>query len=280
MSIHAIVMDIDGTLTNDKKEISKETKEALMQAQKQGVKVVLASGRTTRGVSSYAQELELEKYGGAAIVYNGAKLVDWKSKDVLYEKSMSIQQSKAILHHMKQFDRARAIIDKDDYEYVENVYDCMVEYNGTINIYEYEARGGQFKLCEVDDLEEWVDFPVPKMLFTANPDYLQEHYQEMERPFKEELNGMFTAPFYFEFTAKNVDKGNALQAYCQAMGFDIKDVISFGDAQNDISMVKQAGIGIAMKNACEQLKEVADDITLTNNEDGIAYSLKKYEVIK
>jgi Cof subfamily protein (haloacid dehalogenase superfamily) len=87
---------------------------------------------------------------------------------------------------------------------------------------------------------------------------------------------MFTAPFYYEFTAKNVDKAKAIDTAFTKLGYTADEMIAFGDAENDISMLEYAGIGVAMGNATEAVKAIADEITLSNDEDGIAESLYKH----
>ncbi|MBM6800928.1 HAD-IIB family hydrolase, partial [Coprobacillus cateniformis] len=155
--------------------------------------------------------------------------------------------------------------------YVNNVYDNMIQWNGApFDVIQYESRGGKFKLCEVDDLAEFVDFELNKILTTSDPEYLQEHYQEMMEPFKDKLSCMFTGPFYFEFTAQGIDKAKALDTVLIPMGYKKEEMIAFGDGHNDASMVKYAGIGVAMENAVQDLKDVADEVTLSNDEDGIA----------
>ena len=94
-------------------------------------------------------------------------------------------------------------------------------------------------------------------------------------PFKDSLSCMFTAPFYFEFTAKGIDKAKALDTVLTPMGYKREEIIAFGDGHNDISIIKYAGIGIAMDNAVDVLKKVADEITFSNDEDGIAHILNK-----
>ena len=87
---------------------------------------------------------------------------------------------------------------------------------------------------------------------------------------------MFTAPFYFEFTAKGIDKAKALESILKKLGVNKEEIIAFGDGHNDASMVKYAGLGIAMGNAVQELKEIADYVTLSNDEDGIAYAIDKF----
>lgn len=277
MSVRVIIMDVDGTLTNSKKVITPKTKEALLKAQEMGAILVLASGRPTSGLMDIAKELDMENHHGLLVSFNGSKVVDCQTNEVLFNQAMTVEEGKAVLEHMKKFDRVRPMIDKGEYMFVNNVYDNYIMFNGEpFNVIQYESRGGKFKLCEVDDLAEFVDYPLNKILTTADPEYLQEHYEEMMAPFKDSLSCMFTGAFYFEFTAKGIDKAKALDTVLIPMGYKVEEMIAFGDGHNDASMVKYAGTGVAMANAVDALKEVADDVTLSNEEDGIAYSLYKY----
>ena len=275
--IKAIVMDVDGTLTNGKKQITEKTKEVLLKAQSKGIKLILASGRPTTGLIGFAKELEMDKNNGLLVSFNGSKVVDCETFEELFNEPMSIEEGKAILEHMKKFE-VRPMVDKGEYMLVNNVFDNKIyARNGQeINIIEYESRGGNYKLCEIDDLAEYIDYPLNKILTAGQPDYLKEHYREMMEPFKDKLSCMFTADFYFEFTAKGIDKAKALETVLKPMGINEDEIISFGDGQNDLSIIKYAGIGVAMENAVDELKEQADEITLSNEDDGIAYSLLKH----
>ncbi|MBC1450388.1 HAD family phosphatase [Listeria welshimeri] len=276
MTTQAIILDIDGTLLNDDKKISPETKKALITAQQNGVKLILASGRPTTGMHLYAEQLEMKKYHGLLVSYNGAKVVDCQTKEELFNQTLTIAEGKAVLEHMKQFE-VKVMIDKDDYMYVNNVYDCYITYKGEeINIIQYESRGGNFKLCEKEDLAAFLDCRINKILTAGDPDYMQKNYQAMMAPFKNTLNCVFTADFYFEFTAKNIDKAKALDTVLTPMGIHAENIIAFGDGHNDITMVKYAGTGIAMDNAVPELKAVANSITLSNNKDGIAQALNNF----
>lgn len=277
MGIKVIIMDVDGTLTNTEKKIMPKTKEALKKAQAMGVRLILASGRPTSGLRGLAQELEMDKNHGLFVAFNGSKVLDCQTNEVFFNQTMSVEEGKAVLEHMKNFKEVRPMIDKDDYMYVNNVFDCWINFKGEpFNVIEYESRGGCFKLCEQDDLAAFVDYPLNKILTTANPEYLQAHYEEMKAPFEGKLNCMFTGPFYFEFTAQGIDKAKALDTVLIPMGYKKEEMIAFGDGQNDASMVKYAGIGVAMGNAVQELKDIADEITLSNNDDGIAETLYKY----
>lgn len=277
MSIRVIIMDVDGTLTNGKKVVTPKTKEALLKAEKAGAILILASGRPTSGLMDLARELEMDKHHGLLVSYNGSKVVDCETNETLFNQALSVEEAKAVLEHMKKFDRVRPMIDKDGYMFVNNVYDNWITWKGKpFDVIQYESRGGKFKLCEIDDLAAFVDYPLNKILTTSDPEYLQEHYKEMMEPFKDTLSCMFTGDFYFEFTAQGIDKAKALDTVLIPMGYKREEMIAFGDGHNDASMVKYAGTGVAMENAVQDLKDIADEITLSNEEDGIAVSLYKH----
>lgn len=275
-NIKVIIMDVDGTLTNSKKVITEKTKNSLIKAQNAGAILILASGRPTSGLMDFARELKMDEHHGLLVSFNGAKVVDCDTNKVLFNETMSVEQGQAVLEHMKKFD-VKPMIDKGDYMYVNDVFNNEIHYNGTIlNIIQYESRGGKFKLCEKDDLAAFADYPLNKILTAGDPEYLQAHYKEMMEPFKDTLSCMFTAPFYFEFTAEGIDKAKALDTILIPMGYKKEEMIAFGDGHNDASMIKYAGTGVAMANAVDDLKAIADEITLSNEEDGIAYTLSKY----
>ena len=192
---------------------------------------------------------------------------------------MSIEEGKEVLEHMKKF-RVSPIIIKDEYMYTNDVFSGMIHRNiGSdivFNVIEYESRGNGYILCEKKDLAAFADYPIEKILTAGEPEYLCDHYEEMGAPFKDRLSCMFTAPFYYEFTAKNVDKAKAIDAAFTKLGYAAEEMIAFGDAENDTSMLEYAGIGVAMGNATDALKAAADEVTLSNDEDGIAASLYRH----
>lgn len=274
--IRVIAMDMDGTLLNSKKRISPRTKEALLAAEKAGIMLILASGRPTTGLMEFAKELEMDAYKGLLVSYNGSKVVSCSDGKVLFNHAMTVEEGKAVLEHMKKFDQVRPMIDRGEYMYVNNVYNQMIQLDGKdFNVIEYESRGGKFKLCEKEDLAAFADFPLNKILTTANPEYLQAHYEEMMEPFKDTLSCMFTGRFYFEFTAKGIDKAKALDSVLVPMGYKREEIMAFGDGHNDASMLEYAGRSVAMANAVEELKAQADEVTGSLDEDGIALVVEK-----
>lgn len=272
--VKAILLDIDGTLTNDDKVITPRTREALLKAQDKGVVLVLASGRTANGLSRYAADLDLAHHGGVLVCFNGAKSLNCQTGETYFEQSLTVEQGKRVLEHMKKFNVA-PVIDRGEYMYVNDAFFTIERDGKPWYILEYEAHSNNYKLCEKHDLAAFASWRINKILNAGQPEYLQQVWQEMAAPFEGELSSMFTAPFYFEFTPLGVDKVRALKDTFAALGIDRSEVISFGDAQNDLTMIKWAQTGIAMGNAVDEVKAEADYVTSSNNEDGIADALEK-----
>ncbi|MDR1605508.1 MAG: Cof-type HAD-IIB family hydrolase [Streptococcaceae bacterium] len=271
-----IVLDIDGTLLNSDKVITPKTKSALIEAQESGIKVILASGRSTNGMLKFAKELQMAQYDGLLVAYNGARVTDVQTGEVLFDQSIPKGLAQSVLEKLKSYDLIPMIND-DQYMYVNNVFGGMIDVFGKqANIIEYESRGGNFLLCEQEDLAKFADFPLNKILVAGEADYLQAVADEIYAPFKAHLTGAFSAPFYFEFTAKGIDKAKALDVVNTRLGIEAKDVISFGDAQNDATIINYAGLGVVMGNGTEAMKASADFVTSSHDEDGIAVALAKF----
>jgi Cof subfamily protein (haloacid dehalogenase superfamily) len=273
-SIKAILLDIDGTLTNDDKVITPRTRDALLKAQEKGVVLVLASGRTATGLSTYAATLDLANHNGVLVCYNGAKSLNCQTGQVYFEQSLTVDQGKRVLEHMKKFDVA-PVIDHEEYMYVNDAFFTIERDGKPWHIIEYEGHSNNYLLCEKRDLAATAEWPINKILTAGQPEYLQEAWQEMQAPFEGELSAMFTAPHYFEFTPLGVDKVRALKDTFDVLGIDQSEVMSFGDAQNDLTMIKWAQIGVAMGNAVDEVKAQADYVTGDNNSDGIADALER-----
>lgn len=277
IDLKAIVLDIDGTLLNDENLIDSRTKNKLIEAQEKGIKVILASGRPTTGVLPLAEELKMDEYEGFIVSYNGSEVYDVKTEEVVFNQGIPTKLAQAILKHLSNFNVV-PMVDRKDYMYVSDAYPDMEIFTptGHLNIVHYEARNGNFKIQEVDDFSTVIQEPVNKILVTGEPDYLEKHYQEIREPFTDQTTAAFSTPFYYEFTDQGIDKANALNEVFPKMGIEAENMIAFGDGQNDLSIIEYAGIGVAMGNAVPEIKEIADEVTLSNIEDGIADFLDRF----
>jgi Cof subfamily protein (haloacid dehalogenase superfamily) len=271
----AILLDIDGTLTNDQKVITPRTRDALLAAQDDGAVLVLASGRPSMGLTGFADVLRMKDHNGVFVCFNGAKSINYQTNEVYFQQTLSVDQGKRVLEHMHEFDVC-PIYDRDAYMYLENAFFTIERDGSPWTIAEYEAHNNNYLLCEVANNAAFMDWELNKILVAGQPEYLQKVWKQMAAPFEGELSSMFTAPFYYEFTPLGVDKTRALSETFATLGIDRSEVIAFGDAQNDQSMIEWAGTGVAMGNAVDEVKAVADYVTLSNNDDGIAAALEHF----
>ena len=266
MHYKMIALDLDGTLNNDQKKITRRTKEALIAVQKKGVKVVLASGRPTSGLKRESDILELEKYNGILLSYNGGKVVDATTKEVLYEKTLPKDTAIKLLKQIEELPVTPIVEDGKDY---------ITTDKGGFMI-EFESKLNNLGIKEVENIAEALDFSPVKVLIAAPNELLAPASDQIREQFQEELSFVHSTPYYLEATMKGINKASSLQAVCDLYHITPEEVMAFGDEHNDVKMIEFAGLGVAMGNACEKLKTIADEITLTNNEDGIAHTLEKY----
>lgn len=268
MRYRMIALDLDGTLNNDQKKITERTKNALIAVQKQGVKVVLASGRPLTGLGRESEALELQKYNGILLSYNGGKVVDATTKEVLYEKSLPKDTAVRLLKHVE--DLPVTPIVEDGINYITTNKDGFM--------IDFESKLNDLGIKEVENIADSLDFSPVKVLIAAPNEYLVPASKDIKAEFEKELSFVQSTPYYLEATMKGINKASSLQAVCDLLDIAPQEVMAFGDEHNDLTMIEFAGLGVAMGNACGKLKEVADEITLTNNEDGIAHTLEKYYI--
>ena len=263
--VKAIFLDLDGTLNNDEKIITQRTKNALMQAQQQGVRVVLASARPSPGLYRERDILCLREHGGILMSYNGGRIVDAASDKVLFETAMDITLTKQILRKLEILPVA-PILDDGVRFYVTDPKGYKVA---------YECQNNGMCCTQVENLSDFLAFAPIKILMSVEPARLPGVKARIAGFLPDELTVVQTAPFYLEVIPSCINKGQGVADTCRALGIRPEEAVAFGDAENDIPMLKTAGVGVAMGNASAQVKAAADAVTAGNNEDGIALWLEK-----
>ena len=266
MKYKIIVLDLDGTLTNTKKEITPHTLEVLLRAQEKGIKIVLASGRPTYGIAPLAEKLQLSKYEGYILAYNGGEIIDWKTGELMYKNLLDHD----VLPYLYQCakDNNFAIVTYDG-EYV------LTEYPDDEYVHK-EAILNVMKIKKVDNFLEAVKHPIAKCLIVGEPTRLAELEKEMYEHLKDRMGVFRSEPYFLELVPKGIDKAQSLAVLLKELGMTKDEMIAIGDGFNDLSMIKYAGMGVAMGNAQQVVKDNADFITLTNEEDGAAYAIEKF----
>ena len=263
MKYKLIAMDLDGTLTNSDKIITPKTKQVLIELEKLGVKLVLASGRPTPGLYNFAKELEFDKYGGYLLSYNGAAVHRYPSNKCIYSNTIRTKYILPIINNAKALGLDVIIYDKDDI-----VIDNPDTYKA-----DYEQRINDMGCKVVDDLRHYIDFELNKLLITGKEEHLEKVYDDFKLPFGDRLEICTSAPFYIEVVSNGINKARGLAEIALHEGIKSEEMIAFGDEMNDYQMLDYVGHGVAMGNARQTIKEIADEVTLSNDEDGIAESL-------
>ena len=269
MRYKLIAMDLDGTLNNSQKRITEKTYNALMRAQQQGIRLALASARPSPGLFKERDILHLQQYGGILASYNGGRIVDAATGSTLYETAMDMEQARQVLRQLEALP-VTPILDDGKQFYVTDCQGYKVP---------YECRNNNMVCTEVENLADFLHFSPIKILMSVLPEQLQQVQAKIAAFLPEELTVVQTADFYLEVIPSIINKGQGVRDICKTLDISPSEVISFGDAVNDIPMLQAAGTGVAMGNASPEVKAAADYITATNDEDGIAAALEHFEVI-
>ena len=272
MSYRIISLDIDGTLTNSEKIITEKTRDYLIEFQENGGKIILASGRPTMGIMPHAKTLKMDEYGGYILAYNGGSVINCKNNEIIFQQKLPLSVVPEICEIIS------------DYPVGINTYqgtDIVVGNN--INKYtELEARINGMGIKYVEDFPEYIDFDINKCLIQGEPEDILKLEKILSEKYGDRLGIFKSEAFFLEIVPHGIDKAESIDRLLKLIGIKTEECIACGDGFNDISMIRYAGLGVAMSNAKQPVKEAADYITLSNDEDGIAHllkKLKKYQAI-
>lgn len=259
----AIALDLDGTLTNHDKVVTPRTRQALLKAQEQGAIIILASGRPTYGIVPVAECLELEKRGGYILSYNGGNIVNAKTGEKLFSQFLP--------------DAVIPIL----YKYAREHRYALLGYAGNEIITEMpddpyvkeESRINKMNIRKVDNLLDALEPHPTKLLMTGDPTDMIKAEEKLVEILGEKMDIFRSAPFFLELVPKGIDKAQSLLRLLSKINLTPADLMAFGDGYNDLSMLKLAGVGVAMANAAPEVRANADYVTLSNEEDGVAEAL-------
>ncbi len=269
MEYKIIVLDLDGTLTNRDKVVTPRTKEALMMAQDMGKIVVLASGRPTPGVIPLARELKLREHGGYILSFNGGMIVSCKTGETVFSSQLPVEINEKVMDLAAEYR-----VDIMTYE-----GDKIIASNASYQYIALESRVCHMEVKEisqVEDMKKYVTFPVPKFILTDDGDYLVTVEPKVKAALGKNYSVYRSDPYYLEVLPKGIDKARSLERFLEVTGYRREEMIACGDGYNDLSMIRFAGLGVAMENGVLPVRQAADYITLSNNDDGVAHVVEKF----
>ena len=258
-----IVSDLDGTLLNNKAQLTERTIEAIKQYHKAGGLFTYATGRTVESSQVFVERLGIKIPG---IAFNGAKVVSYIDNRVIYETFLDGECAKKAYTAFRAHDKD-VVVYFDDSRYVAEYTSVIDKYLERVrhsviivrNIEQVIGRGESLKKILVIDpkQEEELILGIVKPIFGENINYIKSDSQ------------------YYEFLAPGTSKGYALEALAKYLGISLDDTIAIGDHMNDISMINTAGLGVAVANAEQETIDAADYITTSNDNDGVALTIEK-----
>ncbi|WP_387463929.1 sugar-phosphatase [Photorhabdus sp. RM323S] len=267
MSIKLIAIDLDGTLLNEGHQITPPVKQAIYQAKKQGVHIVLASGRPFTGIQRYLQELELDEINSYCIsnngsvvhqAYNGEHLLEnlLDFKDYLFFESLS--REIGVHLHALEFNKI---------------------YTANRDISPYTVREAFLTdtpliYCPVNEMNSEMHFT--KLMMIDHPNILSDAINFIPAEAHKHYTLIQSSPYFLEILSKEVNKGTAVKTIADHLGITRDKIMCIGDHNNDLAMIEFAAVGVAMGNAEQGVKDIAQFITTTNEQDGVAIAINKF----
>lgn len=262
MKYKLLAVDVDGTLLNSKREITPKTREKIHQAIDRGFVFTISSGRPVQGVAMITSALGVDI---PVITYNGAMVITGKSKNVIYSCTMRDEDAIAVEALGKARDTTIAIW-ADNRLFVNRADERAAKYS--------ELSGTKPELYE--NVGELLNKGINKMLWYDDVERINAFQKEIVGSLSSSVNFHTSQPFFLEFVDINASKAIAMGKLGEYYGIGREEMIAVGDGFNDLSMIKYAGLGVAMDNAPEEVKQVSDFVTLSNDEDGVAYVIDKF----
>lgn len=259
-----LVSDLDGTLLNHDKQIAAQNKQALAEFRRQGGRVVLATGRTEPAVANYVVELGITE---PCILYNGARVVDMATREVLWEQRLAPEAGAALLGQAATWEPdLHPVFFTGSGAWVQHI---------TPTLAEYSRVDGNLPLREAGRLDALAGMSLVKVLVVGEP----ERLSELDRRVQQAVPAVHTVrsePIYLEILPPGSNKGEALRWLAGHLGFDLSQVLAIGDNPNDIEMLQAAGLGVAVGNAHPDLKRIAGAVVATGDHGGVAEAVATF----
>lgn len=270
MKKRMLFLDLDGTLLNDAKQITDGNRAALDRALERGHGVIITTGRPLKSAMDQAHKLGMDRPGCYLIAYNGAVVYDWAQEKQIFSRTLSMDAVHRVFdmvngqgEHIQTYDTWDVLVEQRcddaavrrycelivmDFKVIEDVHKDLVEEPVKCLVINYHEQAGLLKI------QDWI-----------------------RRNMAADVDCFFSCDQYLEVVPKGMSKGEAVKMLCAMLDVDIADAVAVGDAANDLSMIETAGIGVAMANGTNDVKAIADYVTVRdNNHDGIAEVVDRF----
>lgn len=269
MEKKALFLDLDGTLLNDRKEITDGNRSAIRQALAQGHKVVITTGRPLSSAIQQAELLGMTSPGCYLIAYNGSTIYDMGQRSILFQKTLPLELV------WQLFDEANRLgIHIQTYDDT----DVLVEPRNNDPWVRRYCQLTRMAFHVIPDVRTLRQEPVKVLLIDfQSPAPLEAFQRRVLAQFSDRLDAFFSCGQYLEVVTTGLSKGSALKQLCQLLDVPLANSYAVGDAANDLSMIRAAGTGVAMVNGTDEVKAAAGYVTRRdNNHDGVAEVIEKF----
>jgi Cof subfamily protein (haloacid dehalogenase superfamily) len=268
MRYSIIALDLDGTLLTDDLQITARSRETIQRAREQGVTVLLASARPPRSMRRYHAELELET---PVVAYNGALVWDLEQGKALFHEPLVPDAARALITFLRrQHPDLNLSIECGNRWYID---DLTEEVRRAIERYEIDPPHGTGCLEQVLAVEAEA---ISKVLFRGNLLTPERLMAALPPDLAERLHITTSGDWFCEVMAAGATKAAAIEWTAAHLGLELPSLLAIGDSPNDIPMLRAAALGVAMGNAASLVKQAADAITASNNEDGVAAAIERH----
>ena len=284
-----VAIDLDGTLLNSLGEVTENTKEALLEAKRQGVEIVLASGRPISSTRSLAIELGVDNY---IISGNGAVIYDIKNEEAIYDKFLSKEQVLEVARICEEnsifynvYTEEEVITKSLSYnvlfyhkENIKKIEEKRTHINVVQDVRKYIEESGKDKFLKItvcDESRTIFNGIIRKLKEIGKLDILNVEHMSRKK-IKIGTEEVAIEYHYTEITNENVNKWTAIEYLINKLNIDKKDVVAIGDNINDKEMIENSGLGIVMGNSNPLMKEIGNVIVSDNNSEGVFEAFTKY----
>lgn len=265
--IKLIAIDLDGTLLNSDKTISERNRQALKQAKAKGIKIVLCTGRPLAAIRNYLELLDLLEEGDYSITFNGGLVQKNDTGEIMEKTLLPITDIHDIFALGHQLDVPVDVLSDGTVYHLpssENFPSIYSQLNGLLT----------FKPLELAQLSAIDVFN--KAVIAVEEVYLDEQIKKIPATFYERFEVIKTRSNLLEFMPKGITKAYGLSLLAKDLNLTPEQMMTIGDEENDLPMITYAGLGVAMENAVSKVKDAADVITATNDQDGVAKAIETY----
>ena len=265
--IKIVTIDLDGTLFDKDKNITWDNKLAIAKCHDLGVKIVIATGRPISGVMPVLEELGLTTSSDYAIIYNGSQIINVGTGEIISQSTITGDVVKELYNESIRLG-VNIHAFREDGTLITPKLNPYTNVEATINHLNTQV----FDFNDIKDNDKFI-----KCMLVDSDENITRIMTEVNEKYYKEYSMVRSSKIFLEFLKKGIEKGMALKSIASYLNVKLEDTMAIGDAGNDISMIKAAGVGVAMKNAFPEVLKVADYITENdNNNSGVAEALNKF----